>query len=444
MKRLLYIFITIGVFIFILIGYYVIKFGHKDKIVDETRVVFIKNTDKGFQLYRNGKPFYIRGASGNSHFKELADIGGNTIRIYDTINIKNILDEAQKNNIAVIVDLYMPKFNEGNNKYLNDEKNEILIKGIQNFIIKYRRHPALLMWNLGNELKYPLVFRKNNFINTFNDLINIIHKEDPDHPVSTTVFSMNEFYAIYINSPQLDVIGFNVFGAIKGLIAKLNNLSNFIEPVPYFISEWGCSGPWEQEKNIWAASYEPSSRKKNEQVKERYDAFLIPNRQCLGNLIFYWGQKQENTPTWFSIFDDEGRKSQTYYELKNLWNNKSSELDRIPQLRHILIDKKLAKDTLIYIANETKNAEVILTGEVDTTYRYKWEIYEEDWTYGTGAYSKKRKVKRIDGQFDHFEKNCVSFRVPSIEGPYRIFVYVYDRNGNFATANTPFYVLNPK
>ena len=30
------------------------------------------------------------------------------------------------------------------------------------------------------------------------------------------------------------------------------------------------------------------------------------------------------------------------------------------------------------------------------------------------------------------------FKVPSKEGPYRIFATVYDKAGNFATCNTPF------
>jgi hypothetical protein len=443
MKKLLYIFILIGVFIIILIGFFALRYKHGEKVVDETRAVFIKNTEKGFQFYRNGKPFYIKGASGNSHLRELAEIGGNTIRVYDTINIRQILNEAQKYNLAVIIDIYLPKYN-ANDRYKNEGNISILKQNIKELVIKYRNHPALLMWNLGNELKYPIVLLKNDFIFTFNDLIDIIHKEDPDHPVSTTVFSMRELYAIYLNSPELDVIGFNVFGALEGLIPKLSKLFNFIKPIPYFISEWGSSGPWEQEKTIWGASYEPSSRKKSEQVKERYGAFLSSNGECLGNLVFYWGQKQENTPTWFSIFDDYGRKSQTYYELQNLWKNQSVNISPTPQVRHMLINDLLAKDQLVYVPNETKQAEVIMLGKMDSTLRYKWEIYEEDWTYGTGAFSKKRKVKKIDGRFDHLEKNKATFRVPAIEGPYRIFAYVYDKKNNFASVNVPFYVLDPK
>ena len=44
---------------------------------EKTEVV---QTDEGFQLLRNGAPYYVRGAGGNKHLKELAYIGGNSIR----------------------------------------------------------------------------------------------------------------------------------------------------------------------------------------------------------------------------------------------------------------------------------------------------------------------------------------------------------------------------
>ena len=96
MKKQLIIYILSGIFILILLGLFTLRYLHGVKNIDETRTVFIKKTDQGFQLYRNGSPFFIQGASGNSHLKELADIGGNTLRVYDTINITNILNEAPK------------------------------------------------------------------------------------------------------------------------------------------------------------------------------------------------------------------------------------------------------------------------------------------------------------------------------------------------------------
>ena len=52
-------------------------------IYEKTEVV---KTGDGFQLLRNGQPYYVLGAGGDTHLKELADIGGNSIRTWATGN----------------------------------------------------------------------------------------------------------------------------------------------------------------------------------------------------------------------------------------------------------------------------------------------------------------------------------------------------------------------
>ena len=39
------------------------------------------------------------------------------------------------------------------------------------------------------------------------------------------------------------------------------------------------------------------------------------------------------------------------------------------------------------------------------------------------------------------EGNKIQFTTPKEEGPYRIFVFAYDGNGNVASYNVPFYVI---
>ena len=163
-QKILYVFIF-GFFITLLTGFCTLKHLRREKKTDETKTVYIKNTENGFQLYRNGSPFYIQGASGNSHFEELSGIGGNTIRVFDTINIQHVLNEAHKNNLAVIVDIPLPKYTIEFNSYLNDEDNKVLKQRIKALVKKYKSHPAMLMWNLGNEVHYP-IDRKSTRLNS--------------------------------------------------------------------------------------------------------------------------------------------------------------------------------------------------------------------------------------------------------------------------------------
>lgn len=465
-KLIITFFILVGIFITYILSLFILRNVNSGKTIDETRTVYIKNTENGYQLFRNGKPFYIQGAGGDSYFKELAEIGGNTIRVYDTINLGEVLDEAQKNNLAVIVDIPLPRFQTRYNPYLVEENNRILKENVKNLIQKYKNHPAVFIWNLGNELQYPVIFKKNriiqnfrdiveikkvifqrrSFIKTFNELIDIVHKEDPNHLVSTSV-ATNIFWKkllnIHLYSPGIDLIGYNIFAPPKRFISQLNKLSHLIKLKPFYISEWGIEGPWAQEKTSWGAPIETTSTNKEKQYRENHRIFCTHYSESLGAVAFYWGQKQERTHTWFNIFDNEGRKSQVFYELQNIWTNKIDTTIFTPQIKYMLLAGKGAMDNLIFIPNEITVAQLLFENTIDSTLQYNWEIFEEEWNY-RGEGEAHKLPNKISGCFEKIENSVATIKMPSVEGPYRIFVSVYDEFGNFSTTNTPFYVLNNK
>lgn len=414
---------------------------HGRKMNSESGTVYIQKTLKGFEIIRNGKPFTINGAAGYSHFGELAEAGGNTIRVYDTINIAHILDVAHANNLAVIVDIPLPRYNKKYNLYLNEDNNKQLKHKIKKFIQKHKDHPSLLMWNLGNELHYPFTFRKNTFINTFNELIDIIHNEDPNHIVSTAVVNVSrtQMASIWFHSPKLDAIGFNIFGNIQVIHPHINHISLIFGRKPYYISEFGPDGPWEARYTAWGSPIEHTTTKKAEQTETRYKIVTKnDDSPILGSLIFIWGSKFETTHTWFSLFKEE-YKAETIKVLENLWENSSAKPDLIG-LDYMLVDKKGAADNIIFAPNEIKNAELIFTDTETDSLKIVWEIYSGFLNIAEEEI-KSISDKSID-TFVDFGNHKTSFITPAVEGPYRIFAYVYDKDGYFATANTPFYVLN--
>ena len=132
MIKRLFIYILLVVLI-VTIGTFVFKLFFGKTPIDETRTVYIKETQEGFQLYKNGRPFFIQGASGELYFEDLANIGGNTIRVYDTINLDQILADAKKYELEVIVDIILPRFQTDYNPYLIEENNIILKSNIDLF-----------------------------------------------------------------------------------------------------------------------------------------------------------------------------------------------------------------------------------------------------------------------------------------------------------------------
>ncbi len=423
-------------------GVYLLRNVHGRQMNNESGTVYIKETLNGYEIIRNGKPFKIKGAAAYSHFKELAEAGGNTIRVYDTINIAHILDEAHANNLAVIVDIPIPPFSKMYDSYADKENILVLKQRVKDLVKKYKDHPSLLMWNLGNELYHPFRLRKNSFMKTFNELIEIIKEEDPNHPVSTAAtLGRKNLASLLFHSPKLDAIGINTFGTIKVYHPHINSISFLFGKKPYYISEFGPNGPWESKKTAWRMPIEQTSTKKAEQIETRYQIISgIDDSPLLGSLIFIWGSKFEGTHTWFSLLKED-YKAETIKVLENLWKNSSAKPDLIG-LDYMLLDNKGAADNIVFAPNELKNAELIFADTETDSLKIAWEIYSGLLNIAEGEI-KSISDKSIDSFVD-FENHKATFITPSVEGPYRIFAYVYDEDGYFATTNTPFYVLKNK
>ena len=424
----------------LLTGVLVLRHVHGHKMINESGTVYIKKTKNGHEIIRNGKPFYIKGAAAYSNFKELAEIGGNTMRIYDTVNLANILDEAQLNNLAVIVDISITRYSELYNPNANRDDIAVLKNRIKELVKKHKNHPSLLMWNLGNELYF---FRNNTFMKTFNEIIKIIKEEDPNHPVSTAInFVSRKMMAnLWLRSPKLDVIGFNIFGNMQVIHPHIKFISFIFGKRPYYVSEYGSDGWWEARYTAWGAPIEHTSTKKAEQIETRYHIITgNEDSAILGSLIFIWGNKFETTHTWFSLFSED-YKAEPIKVLESLWKNSSAKPDLIG-LDYMLVDNKGAADNIIFAPNELKNAELIFSDTKIDSLKIIWEIYPGLLNIAEGEI--KSVSDKSIGSFVSFENQKASFITPAIEGPYRIFAYIYDKDGYFATTNTPFYVLNPK
>ncbi|MCK0125510.1 hypothetical protein MWU76_14050 [Gelidibacter sp. F2691] len=419
---------------------YVYLHSDRGRELDRTRTVFVDKIDNRFQLYRNGDPFYIKGASGTGYLKEMSEAGGNTLRVYDTLNLKVILDEAEKYDIAVIVDIPLPTNAYNKTFYSNDSTVISLKQKVKNLVNRYKNHPSILIWNLGNELNFPLTIKKNNFITVFNDLVDIIHLNDPNHLVSTSVSgtSRGQTLGIHLSAPKLDLIGFNAFGSITRVESLMKNMTMLTNPKPYFIMEWGNHGPWEAPINLWKSILEPNSTMKGEIYKDIYRSYIEDDRNCLGSLAFYWGYKHEGTPTWFNIFDEEGRKSEVYYQLTSLWKEEPLTQKLRPEIDHMFLNNLKANHQILYSDAE---AEVKLNMKkvIDSNLTFRLNIFNEAW--GAKPWNSEMDSLQVVNYISTFS-NKMKFKVPKKEGPYRVFVSVHDLHGKFATANMPFYVLN--
>ncbi|WP_406684698.1 hypothetical protein N1F78_02930 [Seonamhaeicola sp. MEBiC1930] len=133
----------------------------------------------------------------------MLEAGINTIRVYAPIDNKTVLDNIHKFKIKVIIGF----------GYNQDGYFDIKSGSYVNYINKYKSHPAILMWELGNEYNYhPEWFGGDlkNWYKAMNDAAAVIHQIDPSHPTTTAHGDLPNNQALTL-SPNIDVWGINIY-----------------------------------------------------------------------------------------------------------------------------------------------------------------------------------------------------------------------------------------
>ena len=418
--------------------------GCSPKKTESNRSVYIEFKNGHYRIIKNGLPFVVKGAAGSSDLSTLKQVGGNTIRTWDTVGIGNILKEAAKNKLSVIVGLYMPDNQNMNEFYNNSSAVKAQFKAYVSLVNRYKNSPALLCWCLGNELPFPLKPSYNGFYDAFNSLVDMIHKVDPNHPVTTTMINFQPKNIFNIrHRTDVDFISINTFGELQNLNASLEKYK-FLWDGPFLITEWGIDGPWlEHKQTAWRAYIEETSTKKAEQYIANYKGHMpVNNPRFLGSLVFYWGQKQETTSTWFSLFDGQGNRSEAVIAMQYLWTAKKADIVT-PRINFMLLNEKGARDNIFLKPGSKANARLMLNDADSLKYDYEWQVQPEDW-YKVNNKNNTKPLKPIGTVQTGIGKYGITFIAPRKEGAYRLYVYVRRSNKTYATCNTPFYVLtNP-
>jgi len=405
--------------------------------------VEIRQENGTYKMYRNGNPFFIKGAVGHTHIAELAASGGNTLLIWDTALIEKTLQEAALNNTAVIVGMDVPS-GELTAWYKDEVKVNRMFTAYQHLVNKYKNHPALLAWGLGNELIMPISAQSGHFYKTYNRVLKMIHEQDPDHPVTTTIINYQKQSILNIRWKirGLDFISISTYNKIKDIRWELRKLK-LIWDGPFMLSEWSPNGGWEAETTVWGAPLENTSTKKAEQYYHYYKTFMpLENPRFLGSLAFYWGNRQEYTHTWYSVYDEYGTPTEIKEALGDCWNGRQTTHQSV-QLQYMMIDSMGARDNILLSPGSTHAASLLLAeGQAGDSLRYSWEIIKEDWFNWGRTWHYFKRPAAIQGLVADSTAQNTMFICPKKEGPYRIFVNVYNKKGFCATANTPFYVVN--
>ncbi len=396
--------------------------------------VELKQINGSYKLYRNGKPYYIKGAGGKSYLDRLAAYGGNSIRTWSLDNAKEVLDEAHKHGITVMLGMWVQHERHGFD-YNNEERVAEQLEKFTKAVKELKDHPALLLWAIGNEVN--LQYTNKNVWNAVQDIAAMIHKEDPNHPTTTVTAGIDQDLVTQIQTKcqDIDILSVNTYADAPNIPSKVRQ---FGWKGAYLITEWGPNGHWEVAKTKWGAPFEQTSTEKAQSYKERLQVIMDDTTQCIGSYVFVWGNKQERTPTWYGIFLETGEESQVMDNLILGWSGKLPE-NQAPSITPIKLNNQQAPASIYLEANEDYTAQVTSKDPDGDNLMYEWVVMEESKSTKSGgdkeavpATLRNLKMKPKDGNLE--------FAAPSASGAYRLFVYVYDGQNNVATANVPFYV----
>ncbi len=392
--------------------------------------------DNRWEILRHGEPFEVHGAGGYQHLRLFRDLGGNTLRTWGIeqleteVNGESLLDKAHRLGLVVVVGIWLkhPRHGAdyGDESFLLEQRNRVRAS-----VKKYRDHPAVLMWGLGNEMEEdgddPRVWRELEI------LAQMVKQEDALHPICTVVAgtSDNKVAKMMAHYTSLDILGVNIYGGAETVDGELAAQG---WNRPYLLTEFGVRGHWEIPTTSWGAPIEPSPATKAASYASAHDRQFSHGRGlCLGTFCFIWGHKQETTDTWFGMFLASGEKTPVVDAMSRIWTGQEPA-DPAPVLHELQAD---FRESHVPAGSEH---EVHAELEFDdlTTLSFEWQVVAETHDRRSGGDAEEAPPVIPDCVLQN-RGSRARIRIPDTPGPYRVFLYVRDGKGGGAAGNFPFY-----
>lgn len=401
----------------------------------------IKKQKGGYVLLVDKKPTYINGVGGTNRLDMAEANGANAFRTWggSVESIQRDIEKAETNHMLIMQGIGMTKdslkyYDEGYKQHMRDE--------VRRLAEAFKDDKHILAWGIGNEINLG-----NANIGAawqlVEELAQIIKSIDKMHLVSTVIsHDGRALDSIARYCPSLDYVGINSYGDI-GHLSELVEKSDYNGP--YMVTEWGPTGWWETDKTVWGASIEQTSEMKRQVYEQRYTDYIKANKRCLGSFVFLWGQKEERTPTWFSMFVESnveglplsGEKTPMVEAMQRMWTGKDP-VQTVPIIHeHMTLNRLYATQNPTLAVGQESVARVNVTDREGDKLTYVWEVLKEATVLGFGGSYEPRPDRVGEVALTEVPQYTVSMTEP---GEYRLYVYVLDGTGFVSTENIPFQV----
>ena len=398
--------------------------------------VRLRKTDAGWEMSRNGSPYTIRGAGGEGSKELLARLGGNSVRTWGTDDLLRKLDDAHRHNLSVAVGIWLGHERHGF-KYSDPAQIAHQRETVCETILKFKDHPAVLLWSLGNEMEGYGKGDSEAIWTTVNDLARLAKSLDPTHPTMTVIAEIGGQRIPCINRlcPDIDIVGLNSYAGASTLPRRYRDVGGI---KPYILTEFGPPGPWEVEKTPWGAAIELSSSEKAIVYRRAYKgAVLDSGGLCLGSYAFIWGHKQETSATWFGILLPDGSRLAAADVLSTLWLGKPPP-NRCPVIERLT----LASGQTTFEPGAKVRATLAASDPDGDALTVRWVLQADALTKQVGGDAEESPPCFSDAILKS-DTQGAEVRLPDAAGGYRLYSYVADGHGGAAVANIPLLVRGP-
>jgi len=407
---------------------------------EPTQVSLVKDPKGVWSLQRGGKPFLVQGVGGSGSIKLAKVVGVNSVRTWGIEQLefkdaegRSFIDQADQFGLTVCVGLWVKHerhgFKYSDPKFIAKQREEIV-----GAVRKYKNHPAVLVWGLGNEMEsYVGTEDAIRVWRELEELAKLIKQEDPNHPVMTVIAGADtgKIKEIMKYYPSIDILGINAYLGAGGAGGTLKGLG---WTKPFIMTEYGPVGHWQAPKAPWGAAIEPSG---NEKAANYYATLttLMENKEglCLGSYAFLWGNKQETTSTWYGMLLSTGEKLPPVDALVRGWSGKWPT-NRCPKLESIEFPVALKKGR--------PGAKVKVSAKVKDpdgdSLQYVWTVMAESKDLRGGGDEESVPASFPECIKVGTEGSDLTLTLPEKKGAYRLFLVVRDGRGAATTANFPF------
>lgn len=399
----------------------------------ESKTYLLKTNDK-WKLMLNDQEYYIKGVTFgmkvnstniDDYMKELSELGCNTIRTWGIGSETQILlDTAYKYNIKVILGIWLRHGQSGDNfDWINDvEGKKTQFDETLNNIKKYKNHPSLLMWCIGNEviLNLGTESEKIAYSQFLENLCSEVKKIDKNHLLSSASASVYDanYWAKLV--PSLDLYGINAYGNDIGVIS--DSIKNLGIDKPYILTEFGAEGEWAVEKDKNGLPVEPPDEDKFSIIDKSWDDWILSKNNCLGGFVFNYGNSWDHGGVWLNMYM-KNYKRPAYWAVKNIYCGDNSIRNPLLINKFEFTDNSIYKNQWVLVNYNVTNLNELINKEI----------------YYNKRDGNNSEIIKLETKI---ENGNLYFKTPSVGGILKIYLFVYDKDNNLAIAQKSLNVNN--